>query len=135
MKRALAATVATTVSLALASCSSDSSDPTADALERCQDTVGEYVKYPSTIQWADPDVEEEQNGIIYIAGGADANNDAGNPVPVRYSCHLDTATDEWGMPPSMEPKNPTDGRWQTSRWGGADSPMLEKYGDSMSLEQ
>lgn len=134
--RLAAVVAAAALTLGLTACGggSDGQDSTiTDAVQRCQDTVREYVKYPATIQWADPRLAEEQNGIVYINGGADVNNDAGNPVPVNYSCDLDTSTDEWARPPSMEPKNSTDGRWQTSRWGAAASPMLEKYGDQMSM--
>lgn len=130
---AIAAASALTLGLTACGGDDDQDSTITDAVQRCQDTVREYVKYPATIQWADPRLAEEQNGILYINGGADVNNDAGNPVPVNYSCDLDTSTDEWARPPSMEPKNATDINWSTDPNATFDSPMLDKYGDQMSM--
>lgn len=117
--------------LVLVGCGSD-----IDAvIERCQDHVSGFAKYPGTADWVEIRTAEEMNGKIYINGGADFNNDAGNPVRNNYSCTLDLETGEWERRPSLEPMNPTGSRWGNERWGGAASPMLEKYGDSMSLER
>ncbi|MEY8565151.1 hypothetical protein AALF15_01085 [Corynebacteriaceae bacterium 7-707] len=123
--------------LAITACSGDAeADPVDEAVERCQNEVVDYAKYPGSVEWVEIHVAEEQNGKIYVNGGADANNDAGNPVRVNYSCTLDTDTDEWADAPSMEPKEGPGGSQYRSgeRWAGEQSPMLEKYGDRMSME-
>lgn len=104
------------------------------AVERCQDRVSGYAKYPGTADWVELRMAEEQNGKIYVSGGADFNNDAGNPVRTKYHCTLNIETDDWDRYPTMEVQNPVSSFSGSSRWGGEASPMLEKYGDSMSLE-
>ena len=120
--------------VALSACSTIENEGAPSVLQRCQDHVSNFAKYPGTAQWVQVNNDTEENGKHYIAGEADFNNDAGNPVRANYHCILDTESDEWVDRPSLEPRNPTTGRFQTERWGGASSPMLEKYGDQMSLE-
>lgn len=103
-------------------------------VQRCQESVAAFAKYPGTADWVQINLAEEQNGKIYINGNADFDNDAGNPIRTKYSCTLDLETDNWVRRPVLEPKYPVGSKWKTSRWGGADSPMQEQYGDSMSLE-
>lgn len=136
IRRTALATAASALAIALTACNGEAdADPIDAAVERCQEVVSTYSKYPGSADWVAVNLAEEQNDIIYIQGEADFNNDDGNPVRTKYHCHLNTETDDWNRPPSMEPKNPAGGeRWTSSRWGGAQSPMLEKYGDEMSLE-
>jgi hypothetical protein len=134
--RHLALLIPLAAGMALTACGgSDDPDPIEAATQRCQDTVSDYAKYPGSIDWVEVRLAQEQNGKIYINGAADADNDAGNPVRTNYSCTLNTETDDWDRRPSMEPKNPTSDRWGTARWGGEASPMLEKYGDRMSMQE
>lgn len=124
--------VALAIPFTLAACGSSPS--VEEVTKSCQDQVSTYAKYPGTADWVEVLVAEEQNGKIYIAGSADFNNDAGNPVRTNYHCTLDIESDQWVRRPSLEPHNPVASRWGHERWGGSKSPMLEKYGDSMSLE-
>lgn len=124
--------IALAIPLVLTACGSS---PSIDEVTKsCQDQISTYAKYPGTADWVELRVAEEQNGKIYIAGSADFDNDMGNPVRTNYQCTLDIESDKWVRKPTLEPHSPTASRWGHERWGGSKSPMLEKYGDSMSLE-
>ncbi|WP_288814206.1 hypothetical protein [uncultured Corynebacterium sp.] len=128
------ATIALAAALPLATaCSIAETEASPSPLEQCQKAVSEFTKYPGSAQWGEVLLDEEDSGVHYIAGEADFNNDAGNPVRTRYNCQLNLETGEWDYGPHLEPLNPVHGKHETGKWGGALSPMLEEFGDNMSM--
>lgn len=131
MKRALA-TLALIPTLALTACGNQE-DTQYDAMTRCQKQVSQYAKHPESAQWKEVLLDEEQNGIRYLAGEATFVNDLEDEIVVNYHCNLDVESGNWSETPTMEPEDIPGAA--PGRWAYGLSPMLEEYGDEMSLER